>query len=103
MFFAGCLWHLDPTFFDALVQDFQSFVEGYDCEDVLAKIECPVLVLRGETRLGAAMTDEEISWLQRNFSNVKCVLINGVGHLLHLEDHGHTAVLSEMTAFLGRL
>jgi pimeloyl-ACP methyl ester carboxylesterase len=103
MFFAGCLWHLDPTFFDVLLHDFQGFVDGYDYEDILAKIKCPVLVLRGETRLGAAMTDEEICWLQRNFSNVKCVLVNGVGHLLHLEDHGHTAVLTEMMTFLRRL
>lgn len=103
MFFAECLWRLDPTFFNVLLQDFQSFVEGYDCEDILANIRCPVLVLRGETRLGAVMTDEELSWLQLNFSNVKCVLIDGVGHLLHLEDRGHTAVLTEMMAFLGRL
>ena len=103
MFFAGCLWKLDPTFFDVLLQDFEAFVAGYDCEDILAKIDCPVLVLRGGPRLGAAMTDEEISWLQSNFRNVKCVLIDGVGHLLHLEDHGHTAVLTEMMTFLGRL
>jgi pimeloyl-ACP methyl ester carboxylesterase len=103
MFFAGSLWHLDPTFFDALLHDFQGFVEGYDYEDILAKIDCPVLVLRGETRLGAVMTDKEMSWLQQNVRNVKCVLINGVGHLLHLEDHGHTAVLTEMMAFLGRI
>ncbi len=103
MFFAGCLWRLDPTFFDALLHDFRGFVEGYVCEDILAKIECPVLVLRGEKRLGAVMTDEEISWLQRNFSNVKCVMIDGVGHLLHLEDRGQTAVLTEMMTFLDRI
>ena len=46
------------------------------------------------------MTDEEISWLQKNFRNVKCALILGVGHLLHLEDHGQTAVRAAMVAFL---
>ena len=103
MFFAGCLWRLDPTFFDALLHDFPGFVEGYSGEDILAKIECPVLVLRGENRLGAVMTDEEISWLRRNLSNVKCVLIDGVGHLLHLEDRGQTVVLTEMMTFLDRI
>jgi pimeloyl-ACP methyl ester carboxylesterase len=65
-------------------------------------IGCPVLFLRGETRLGAVMTDEEISWLQKNFSNVKCALLDGVGHLLHLEDHGQTPVRTEMLAFLDK-
>lgn len=102
MFFAGCLWQLDPTFFNALLHDFDSFAEGYDYKHVLAKIDCPVLFLRGETRLGAVMTDTEISWLQENCSNVKCVLIEGVGHLLHLEDRGQTPVLTEMMAFLER-
>lgn len=102
MFFAGCLWQLDPTFFNALLHDFDSFAEGYDYKHVLAKIDCPVLFLRGETRLGAVMTDTEISWLQENCSNVKCVSIEGVGHLLHLEDRGQTPVLTEMMAFLER-
>ncbi len=103
MFFAACLSRVDPTFFNALLHDFNGFVEGYDCEDILANISCPVLVLRGETRRGAVMTDDELSWLQRSFRNVECVLIDGVGHLLHLEDHGHTAVLTEMMTFLGRM
>ena len=103
LFMAGCLWQLDPTFFNVLLDDFDSFTEGYAYKDILAKIDCPVLFLRGETRLGAVMTDDEISWLQQNFSNVKCVLIGGVGHLLHLEDHGQAPVLAEMMAFLDRL
>ncbi len=103
MFFAGCLWQLDPTFFNVLLHDFKGFTEGYDYERILAKIDCPVLFLRGETRLGAVMTNAEISWLQQNFSNVTCSLIEGVGHLLHLEDRGQTPVRSEMMAFLERI
>ena len=100
LFFAGCLWQLDPTFFNALLHDFEGFTAGYDYKHILAMINCPVLFLRGETRLGAVMTDEEISWLQKNFSNVKCALIDGVGHLLHLEDHGQTPVRDAIVAFL---
>ena len=61
---------------------------------LLAKIKCPVLFIRGETKLGAVMTDDEISRLKRNFSNVNYVQISGVGHLLHLEDQGQTPVLN---------
>lgn len=66
----------------------------------VSKIECPVLFLRGESKLGAVMTDEEIAWLQRNFSNVQCTRIDGVDHLLHLQDGGQTPVLTAMRAFL---
>jgi pimeloyl-ACP methyl ester carboxylesterase len=103
LFFAGCLWQLDPTFFNALLHDFEGFTAGYDYKRIMATITCPVLFLRGETRLGAVMTDEELSWLKDNFSNVTCALIDGVGHLLHLEDHGQTPVLTEMMAFLEKV
>ena len=103
VFFAGCLWQLDPTFFNGLLHDFEDFAKGYDYKQILAKIECPVLFLRGEHKLGAVMTDDEISWLQQNFSNVKCVLIDGVGHLLHLQDQGQSPVLTAMMAFLDRV
>jgi pimeloyl-ACP methyl ester carboxylesterase len=103
IFFAGCLWQLDPTFFNALLHDFDGFTEGYDYKSIFANIRCPVLFLRGETKLGAVMSDDEISWLQQNCSNVKCALIDGVGHLLHLEDHGQTPVLTEMLTFLDNI
>jgi pimeloyl-ACP methyl ester carboxylesterase len=103
MFFAGCLWQLDPTFFNVLLHDFNGFTEGYDYEHIFANIRCPVLFLRGETNLGAVMADDEIAWLQHNCSNVKCALINGVGHLLHLEDRGQRPVLTEMLAFLQKI
>jgi pimeloyl-ACP methyl ester carboxylesterase len=102
LFFAGCLWQLDPTFFNVLLQDFERFTKGYDYKQILSKIACPILFLRGETRRGAVMTDDELSWLTQNFSNVKCVLIDGVGHLLHLQDQGQTPVLTAMMAFLER-
>ena len=103
LFFAGCLWQLDPTFFNVLLHDFENFTKGYDYKQILAKIDCPVLFLRGEPKLGAVMTDEEISWLRQNFSNVQFALIDGVGHLLHLSDHGQSPILNAMTAFLDRI
>lgn len=103
LFFAGCLWALDPTYFDALLYDFNGFSRGYGAEEIMAKITCPVLFIRGETKLGAVMSDEEISRLTRNFSNVNHVQISGVGHLLHLEDRGQAQVLNEMMAFLKRI
>lgn len=103
LFFARCLWQLDPTYFDALLYDFDGFTKGYDYKKLLAKIKCPVMFIRGETKLGAVMTDEEISWVQQNFNNVSYARISGVGHLLHLQDQGQTPVLTEMMKFLERI
>jgi pimeloyl-ACP methyl ester carboxylesterase len=103
LFFARCLWQLDPTYFDILVDDFDGFAKGYDYRQILARIKCPVLFIRGDTKLGAMMTDEEIALLQLNFSNVSFVLIEGVGHLLHMQDQGQAQVLAEMTRFLERI
>jgi pimeloyl-ACP methyl ester carboxylesterase len=103
LFFAGCLWQLDPTFFNTLLYDFDGFTKGYDYKPLLAKINCSVLFIRGEAKLGAVMTDDEVSWLEKNCSNVSCVEINGVGHLLHLQDQGQTPVLTEMMTFLERM
>lgn len=100
MFFAGCLWQLDPTFFDTLLWDFPAFSQGYDYREILAELECPLLYLYGEAKLGAVTTDEEIAWLRQNVREIRCVRIDGTGHLLHLEDHGQAPVLAEMTSFL---
>lgn len=103
LFFAECLWQLDPTFFNALLYDFDGFIKGYDYKQALTKLNCPVLFIRGETKLGAVMTDDEISSLKQDFSNVSYAQINGVGHLLHLQDQGQTPVLTEMMRFLERI
>ena len=103
LFFCGCLWQLDPTYFNALLRDFDAFTEGYDYRSILAKIECPLLFLRGERKLGALMTDDEIAWLQSNVGNAQCALIDGVGHLLHLQDEGQTPVLTAMESFLEKI
>ena len=100
LFFAECLWQLDPTFFNAMLGNFEHFAAGYDGQQLLAKVSCPVLCLRGEPKLGAVMTDEEIAWLERTCVNVKCVQIAGAGHLLHLENQGQMPVLAAMLAFL---
>jgi len=103
LFFASCLWQLDPTFFDALLHDFDGFARGYDPQRILETIACPILFLRGEPGLGAIMTDDEVGWLRQHFGNVTCAQIGGVGHLLHLQDQGQAPVLAEMLAFLERV
>jgi pimeloyl-ACP methyl ester carboxylesterase len=100
LFFAKCLRQLDPTFFNVMLRDFGGFAAGYNGQQLLKEISCPVLCLRGEPRLGAVMTDEEISWVQGTCQNVRCVQIGAVGHLLHLESQGQMPVLTAIMDFL---
>ena len=69
----------------------------------MAKIHYPVLFIRGETKLGGVMADEEIAWLKRDCSNVECAHISGVGPLLHLQEQGQMPVLAQMTKVLDRI
>jgi pimeloyl-ACP methyl ester carboxylesterase len=103
LYFARCLWQLDPTFFNAMLRDFDEFAVGCDGKQLLESLACPVLCLHGESRLGAVMTEGEISWLQKTCRNVKCVQIGGVGHLLHLESQAQKPVLTAMLNFLTEL
>jgi pimeloyl-ACP methyl ester carboxylesterase len=100
LYIARCLWQLDPTFFSAMLSDFDDFAAGYNGQKILQNISCPVLCLRGEPGLGAVMTDQEISWMQKASNNVRYVQIDGVGHLLHLESQGQAPVLTAMMRFL---
>ncbi len=99
-FFATCLWQLDPTFFNPLLHDFGSFTKGYAYQEILARIDCPMLFIRGEAKLGAVMQDDEIAWLTQNVGKAHCAQIGGVGHLLHLQEQGQRPVLTEMMRFL---
>ena len=101
--FATCLWQLDPTFFHPLRQDGDGFLREYAPQQVLATMACPGLFLRGEPALGAVMTEEELAWLPQHGRPARCAQIGGVGHLLHLQDHGAQPVLAEMLTFLESL
>ena len=58
------------------------------------------MFITGDTALGSVMTQDEVSYLNQNVENVKLVRIQGVGHLLHLQDLGQKPVLDEMMSFL---
>ncbi|HEX6974794.1 MAG TPA: alpha/beta hydrolase, partial [Vicinamibacterales bacterium] len=103
LFFAGCLWQLDPRFFDSLLNDFEAFCADYDGKRILSGLACPILFLRGESRLGAMMPDDDVAWLRSHCHHAQCVVIDGVGHMLHLEDAGQAPVLTAMLAFLDRI
>jgi pimeloyl-ACP methyl ester carboxylesterase len=103
LFFAGCLWRLDPTYFNTLLRDFDGFAADYDYRKILSSLRCPVLFIKGEKALGAVMTDGEIDFIRKQNGSAQCVEIQGVGHLLHLQDQGQTSVLRAIREFLQQI
>ena len=100
LFFAECLWRLDPTYFNVLLNDFDDFVAGYDYRAIFSTVRCPVLFIRGAKSLGAVMTDAEVAFIRSRFGPSSYVEIQGVGHLLHLQDQGQVPVLHAISEFL---
>jgi pimeloyl-ACP methyl ester carboxylesterase len=85
------------------LNDFDVFARGYDYKQILNQIKCPLLFITGDPALGSVMTQEEMSYLSEGLENVRTVRIQGVGHLLHLQDFGQKPVLKEVMTFLDRI
>lgn len=103
LFFARCLWQLDPTFFDALLHHFDDFAAGYDYREALSAATAadrPVLYLYGDPGRGSVVPEDELAWLRRDCPAVTLAPIPGVGHLLHLEPPGQAPVLAAIRSFL---
>jgi len=58
----------------------------YDIEDILSRIECPVLLLQGDSNLGALMTDADRDNVLFRLKSGSYVRIDGAGHDIHLQN-----------------
>lgn len=55
-------------------------IEGLDIEQALRQVKCPMLLLRGEWSLGAAVRDEDEALVQASIPHVVSVQIPNTGH-----------------------
>ncbi len=58
------------------------------------------LFITGDPALGSVMSEDEVSYLSQDMKNAKISRIEGVGHLLHLQDLGQKPVMDEAMSFL---
>jgi pimeloyl-ACP methyl ester carboxylesterase len=80
---AKCLHALDPT-------AIQSTIEGrtladFDSDRVLARIQCPVLLLQANPELGGLMSDTAVKTIKNHVRAVEVVRFRLLGHALHLQ------------------
>jgi pimeloyl-ACP methyl ester carboxylesterase len=96
---AACLEMLDPGAMQATIDG--STFRDFDCESVLAKIACPVLVLQANPELGGLMSESAVDKINRNVRQVEVVQFRLLGHALHLQRA--QPVIDAVTKFLSSI
>ena len=81
----------------------KEFLEGFDLDQILARITCPVLLLQGNPSLGGMMTNEVIMHVQSILPNAMHVLIETADHGLGMDTWEVAPVLRAVTSFLESL
>jgi pimeloyl-ACP methyl ester carboxylesterase len=82
---AETILHNDPAMLDAVIE-FEGMHAGYDAERVLPRVECPVLLLLADTRLGSAVPEEDAEAAVRVLRDARVVRLPGTTHGLVWEE-----------------
>jgi pimeloyl-ACP methyl ester carboxylesterase len=81
----------------------REFLEGFDWDQILGQITCPVLLLRGNPSLGGMITDEVVKHVQSILPNTMHVLIETAGHGLGMDTWEVAPLIRAVTSFLESL
>lgn len=83
-FTAASLAQLDPRVLSPIVAG--NWLDGFDCEAILAAVRCPVLLLQADIAAGGMLVDSEADRAERLLADCTRVRIPNVGHLIHWLD-----------------
>jgi pimeloyl-ACP methyl ester carboxylesterase len=97
-FQAQNLHTLDPDVLAAVLEGPGYLLRGYDPEQILPRIRCPVLLIQADPARGAALRDEDVKRGLSLIPHAACVRLSGLGHELQAE-----RVFEAMTPFLASL
>lgn len=92
------LYLQDPGVLSALIDDFAHSAAGYEMDELLPKIGCPVLLLQADPASGGIMTDAEVAHALTLLRQPSHARLAGVSHMLHNEQK--EAVLAAIQPFL---
>jgi pimeloyl-ACP methyl ester carboxylesterase len=81
---AACLTRVDPTVLDPLFE--QRWLDGYDTDGLLNRIQCPALLLQADTAASGMLSDSDAARFERLVAGSMRVRFPGVGHLIHWMD-----------------
>lgn len=93
------LTRLDPEVLEPVIAG--RWLEGYDLQAVLSRVEAPALLLQGNYNLGGALSENDGLEIARLLPRCTHVPIRDVGHLIHTMQT--EATLRYVTSFLQSL
>jgi pimeloyl-ACP methyl ester carboxylesterase len=93
------LYYNDPDMLTALLDDFETTMEGYEMESLLPTIHCPVLLLQADPKAGGLMTDAEVERALPLLAHPQHAMLKGTSHILFTDEHKEL-VLRTIEAFL---
>jgi pimeloyl-ACP methyl ester carboxylesterase len=98
------LSHMDPGVLEYHAEGrVREFLEGFDLDQILGRITCPVLLLQGNPILGGMMTNQVVKHVQSILPNAMHVLIETAGHGLGLDTWEVSPLIRAVTGFLESL
>ena len=100
-YIARDLFQNDPDMLTALLDDFDNTAAGYEMDNMLPAIRCPVLLLQADPASGGLMTDAEVKQALTLLTHPSHVQLKGIGHVLHNQQK--EPVLQAITYFFGAL
>ena len=81
----------------------QEYLAGFKMDEILRRVTCPVLLIRGNSELGALMSAEAADHAISILSNGMQVAIDEAGHNLGLDIWEVGPILRAVTGFLEAL
>jgi pimeloyl-ACP methyl ester carboxylesterase len=83
-----CLRQSDPDMLTALIDQFEATATGYEMEQYMPAIKCPVLLLQADPNGGGLMTDDEVRQALALLQKPAHTRLEGVSHILHNQHKG---------------
>lgn len=100
---ADNLSRLDPDVLGAVLEGPEFMLTGYEPEQLLPAITCPVLLLQADAAAGGVLRDEEVNIGLRLLPDVEHVRLEGIGHELHGPQLQAKRVFEAVAPFLANL
>ena len=88
----------DPDVLGMLLEDYDAVAAGYEMDKLLPAVQCPVLLMQGDPKAGAAMTDAEAARAMTLLKHGQHIKFTGLSHMLFIQDLEWVA--NEMVKFL---
>ena len=101
LWLAKTLCMLDPGVLDYHAEGrVDEFLEGFELEEMLHNISCPVLLVQGNPSLGGMMTNQSVEYALTELPDATHVLIEDAGHGLGLDTWEVNPLLRVIFGFL---